>query len=400
MLVTGRWVRQARRVFFDTAGAAKFSDDPASPRYFVKTDRARAAELRRLEQRLTDSPRRKDPETENMVAARVKEVLGREGPRQHAYSLAVKVLAIFSSPWHVNGMFYEMQAQGVRPTPETAYWTLYALSRRKGHLKEGLAVVDALAKTGCTMGVKLEQCLLRLQAVNGDHEAAKRRALEMQLKGVKLGMEGHNGLLYTCSSMEEAGEVIEGMRLDGLEPNIQTYNLLLRVCRLTSNAKVAEALIKKLRDEGVPIAARHYTTLLRIYGDLRDLRGLSRTHDRMLHSGTSVDVKGYYALLMALVHWADDAEVMRLAETTASSALEICRRKDAGRIWVALMRFHAARHELDKCERLYEQVKRNIGESRMLEVARGLVEAAKGGASRPPPHVVSQRAPPSLRSLR
>ena len=366
---------QRRGVFYDTEEKVERVNGTV-----MELDIAVQAKLAKIEKSLRDTSLRRETGRENEVVRQVLTLLKDEGAGKFSYETALKLLSrhglLTASRTVFSALETQIEQKKIkRMLRETTSHIFACYVKHPSQLPEATRFLEHCRQHHYNVSREGYIHLAKTHARAGDPIGAKTVIeREVTARGWEVGVDGWCVLLQGCRDMKEAQGIIERMRLEGVETDCApVWEAVLLICARTSDARLAESVLQKIRNLGHQIGLHHYTILLRCHADSHNISGLSATYDKMVHAGLPLDAPAYVVLIEGLLPWAENDHVLAVCENAVTSALTMTTPIQADRVCRELLKHYAKRGDVEDAERLASRMSKHRGQSEQ----HALVQEAK-----------------------
>lgn len=138
-----------------------------------------------------------------------------------------------------------------------------------GQIKEAFRILDLIRSSGSEPTI--ETALPILRAIQTDPDAVDNAYSileELVSEGQRIEILALNTVLSGAvhmSDIQRAIGIYKSLNSLNLKPNLQTFNLLLDVCRRCSHFELSERLVKDMAEAGIKLDTTSYRNLIGVY---------------------------------------------------------------------------------------------------------------------------------------
>uniref|UniRef100_A0A7S3E7T6 Pentacotripeptide-repeat region of PRORP domain-containing protein n=2 Tax=Rhodosorus marinus TaxID=101924 RepID=A0A7S3E7T6_9RHOD len=199
-----------------------------------------------------------------------------------------------------------------------AYTTIVAGLAKSGDVTAAADFMDQMRENMIAPNVVTYTAVITGALALGDVRQAWDTFREMELNGVTADKGTFKAMISgLCSSkgsngVEAAKRVLETMQKRSLDPDTETFNMIINGYVRNSQVKEAEHMIVLMKRADIELDVVTYTILLKAYGMERNMREVRRIFQEMRKNGIEPDIYSLNTFLASCVRSGDVTLAFRL----------------------------------------------------------------------------------------
>ena len=285
-------------------------------------------------------------------------------------------------------MLRQMEAEGVKLSlqPETPYLVVITAFIDNKQLDGALKVLQMMRDSRLQPPslIYMELIDACLQTPSGGLERAFRLLQQMREEGLEVDLETYHLLILACGEARETGKAFEVLRMmkdASVVANSDTYDALINACAEGSEADRAFDVLRQMEAEGVKPSTTTYALLISACGRAQQLERAFSVMSDMERLGVGPDAVCYISLIYACGRAQQIGTALQVFDQMKRSGVTPTRAT-----YTALMSTCSQCGEPDRAASLHEEMVRHLGPGPPLvaktEAATRLASAHRGRQAR------------------